>query len=265
MTSEPDRFQLPYPWEAVQLACNLGRNLGWQVFPVWGNKKPAANDWLNAASPDEASIRRRWGVAPAPLVGAVTGEASGFDLLDLDLKHADAVRWWRANETRIPRAPTYRSRSGGLHLHFKHAAGLRCSMSRIARGIDVKADGGYAIIWFAAGTECLDYAPLPDWPPWLLRQLLPPPEPQWQESRPDLHRGDANKAVAGLVSFVAHATEGVRNSSLFWAAARMAERAKAGQISAAEGERLLTDAARSAGLPAPEIRSVLASARKTVG
>jgi hypothetical protein len=49
---------------------------------------------------------------------------------------------------------------------------LRCSNGMLAEGIDVRADGGFAIHWPATGRWFKD-APLSDWPHWLLAQALP--------------------------------------------------------------------------------------------
>jgi hypothetical protein len=61
----------------------------------------------------------------------------------------------------------------GLHLLFRHAPGLSCSTSRIAPGVDVKADGGYAIFWPRQGLAVKDL-PLAEWPGWLLEEARAP-------------------------------------------------------------------------------------------
>jgi hypothetical protein len=58
-----------------------------------------------------------------------------------------------------------------MHLLFRHAEGLRCSTSRVAPGVDVKADGGYAIYWPREGFAVED-RPLCEWPDWLLREAM---------------------------------------------------------------------------------------------
>src|SRR5262249_19890833 len=51
----------------------------------------------------------------------------------------------------------------------------RCSASKIARGIDVRAAGGYIIWWPAAGMPMLCDAPLAQWPRWLASPKQHPP------------------------------------------------------------------------------------------
>jgi len=73
----------------------------------------------------------------------------------------------------IPQTLTHETPSGGLHLLFRHAQGLRCSAGRIARGVDVRASGGY-IIWHpAALCRVLVEGPIADWPEWLLELARP--------------------------------------------------------------------------------------------
>ena len=67
---------------------------------------------------------------------------------------------------------------------LQHAAGLRSSTGRIALGVDVKADGGYAIYWPAAGMPVLCDASSAPWPAWLLDALRPKPSPAPEKTTP---------------------------------------------------------------------------------
>jgi hypothetical protein len=93
-----------------------------------------------------------------------TGFVSGVDVLDIDAKHIEARQWWGTHRDRIPATRVHRTRSGGLHLLFRHAPYVGCSVGRIALGIDVRGDGGYAIWWPTAGFPVLQDAPLATWP-----------------------------------------------------------------------------------------------------
>jgi hypothetical protein len=150
--------------------------LGLPAFPCRVDKTPACPHGYCDATADPVTLRELWRRYPAPLAGAPTGEASWLDALDIDApRHPETAEWWMAHRGRLPQSRMHRTRSGGLHLLFRHAAGLRCSVSRIAPGIDVRADGGYVVWWPAAGepVQC-DAAPAP-WPQWLLDALTPPP------------------------------------------------------------------------------------------
>ncbi|WP_461628003.1 bifunctional DNA primase/polymerase, partial [Bradyrhizobium sp. 25ACV] len=66
---------------------------------------------------------------------------------------------------------TVQTRSGGQHLYYIHRPGLRGSASKIAPGVDVRADGGYVIAWWALGYRILIYAPYAAWPAFLDQDL----------------------------------------------------------------------------------------------
>jgi hypothetical protein len=51
-----------------------------------------------------------------------------------------------------------------LHFIFKHRAGLRNSESKIAPGVDVRAEGGYIVWWPASGCRVLCEGPVAPWP-----------------------------------------------------------------------------------------------------
>jgi Bifunctional DNA primase/polymerase, N-terminal len=79
-----------------------------------------------------------------PLVGVPTGSVTGFDCLDIDL---EGLSWLSSVKDRLAPTRVHVTRSGGRHLFWRHAEGLRCSAGRIAKGVDVRADGGYVIWW----------------------------------------------------------------------------------------------------------------------
>jgi hypothetical protein len=122
------------------------------IFPCLANKKPASRHGFKDATADPAAIRELWRSHWGPLVGLSTGERSGLDVLDIDL---DGLSWFRRNSGRLPLTRMHETRSGGRHLFFRHRLGLRCSTSKIARGVDVRADGGYVIWWPATSGPVL--------------------------------------------------------------------------------------------------------------
>lgn len=250
--------------ETATLAVNIARNCGWCVLPCRDDKRPASPHGFKDAVCDPDAVARLWRDHPGPLIGIATGAVSGFDLLDLDLKHDPALGWWRSNQHRIPATRTYRSRSGGLHLHLIHAPGLGCSAGRLAPGVDVRADGGYAINWFAAGFPCLDHTPPAPWPAWLLAELIPKRKPTLHPSRP-IGRGRSDCAIDGALQSIATATEGQRNTIVHWAACRLGERVHAGHIGAGEAETLLISAGIAAGLAEREVRATVRSGLRRAG
>jgi hypothetical protein len=105
-----------------------------------------------------------------PLVGVPTGVK--FDVIDVDPRNGGTA-WYGQNFDALPQTRCHQTQSGGVHLLFKPAPGLRCSSGRIAAGVDVKAAGGYVIWWPREGLPFED-APLCEWPEWLLQEAMRP-------------------------------------------------------------------------------------------
>jgi hypothetical protein len=130
------------------------------TFPCNADKTPLQKRWQLGVF--QNMVWRR-----APLVGALTGPRNGFDVLDID---PDAVGWYAANFGRLPQTRRHETRRF-VHLLFRHAPGLRNSEGKIADGIDVRADGGYAIWWPREGFAVDDW-PIAEWPEWLLEEAF---------------------------------------------------------------------------------------------
>lgn len=170
--------------ELTQTAINLARSNNWPVFPCReDNKRPCwptpedGKGGFHMASTDPVEIARLFSHRAAALIGVRTGEASGISVLDIDVKHPKALAWWHTYHRDLTPTRTYRTRSGGLHLYFKHKSGVRCSEGILDIGVDTRSEGGYAIHWFAHGFECLDQTPPAEWPDWLTRWIWPPKKP----------------------------------------------------------------------------------------
>jgi hypothetical protein len=229
-------------------------------FPCRRDKSPATPRGFKDATRDPVFIESLWRACPGLLVGVPTGEASGFDVLDIDVR-GHGCRWFSEYKTDLLPTRAHRTRSGGVHLLFEHAPGLRCGTNKLVRGVDVRSDGGYIIWWPAAGLPVLSDAAIAPWPYWLLGRLLPtsksnPPRP----IVPDRYILDR------LMRLVAGAAEGERNAITFWAACRAGEMVCSGLVSVDAISRLMTDAAISAGLSASEAqRTVQSGIRTTAG
>src|SRR5262249_25070050 len=230
------------------------------VFPCARNKKPCTPHGFHDATKDAATLQELWRRHAGTRVGVRTGEASNIAVLDIDAEHAAAKQWWANNRHRLLPTRAHRTPGGGLHLIFAHAEGLRCSTGKLARGVDVKAEGGYAIWWPAAGLPVLhDAAPAP-WPDWLRAQLKPPaPPPPSRRVIPD------DRRLCQLLRRVATAHEGERNDIAYWASCRFSEMVATGLISTREAEALIIDAAMAAGLPRGEAIATARSGLRIAG
>jgi hypothetical protein len=246
--------------EAFAIAIDLAAKCQFAVFPCADNKMPTrpksdgGRGYLDAST-EPSRIAWMWKHWPGTRIGIATGAASGIDVLDIDCgKHDAAGTWWDANYHRILPTRTYSTPSMGLHCWFEHQPGIRCSASRIAPGIDVRGDGGYVIAWGAHGLICRDPSPPGHWPQWLLDAMRPPPPPLKPPCR------SPGNAIAGIARRVAQASEGERNSMVFWGACRLAEYG----IAIEDAETLLCHAAAAAGLAHSgdqmEVRRTIASA-----
>jgi putative DNA primase/helicase len=132
---------------------------GWSVFPCqWQGdrrKSPLIERGLHAATRNEAQVRdwwhHRW---PNAHIGVPTGRASGFVVLDVDVKGTvngfDTLAEF--GSAILPGTPMVHTASGGLHLYFlaptqpeiRNTAGERGS--GIGRGLDWRGEGGYVIV-----------------------------------------------------------------------------------------------------------------------
>jgi hypothetical protein len=231
---------------------------GLLCFPCYANKKPATPRGFKDAANDEEVAHELWKLSPeAPLIGVPTGELSGLDVLDIDPRHGGSF-WLAEFESRLPRTRVHRTRSGGFHFFFRHLPGLRCSTSKIAKGVDVRADGGYVIWWPAAGRTIVSERPAAPWPDWLRQVICQPPR------APRIVIPDG-RALNRLVRIVSGATAGRRNNLTFWAACRAGEMVASGLLEAEVAVTLIAQAAMSAGLSRHEAERAAWSGIKTTG
>jgi hypothetical protein len=233
---------------------------GLPCFPCYANKKPATPRGFKDAANDEGVAHELWKLSPeAPPIGVATGEVSGLDVLEIDPRHGGNF-WFTEFEPRLPRTHVHRTRTGGFHFFFQHLAGLRCSTSKIAKGVDVRADGGYVIWWPATGLSVPSQrAPAP-WPDWLSRRLSQPQRPAVPHTVVPDHC-----ALSRLVRLVSTASEGQRNNLTFWAACRAGEMVASGLLEAEVAVTLIAQAAMSAGLSRHEAERAAWSGIKTTG
>jgi hypothetical protein len=225
-------------------------------FPCRTDKTPATPHGFKDATRDPTVIESLWRAWPGSLVGIPTGEASGFDVLDIDTRD-NGSNWFSEHKADLLPSRAHRTRN----IFFAHAAGLRCSTNKIAHGVDVRADGGYVIWWPSVGLPVLSDAPVALWPGWLLALLQPTNRPASRRlvvpDRYIIHR---------LLRLVAAAAEGERNAITFWAACRGGEMVGSGLVSAECISRLVTEASMASGLsPAEAFRTVRSGIRTTAG
>ena len=236
---------------------------GLAVFPCRETKAPACPNGFLAATSDLAAVRDLWRRYPGPLIGVPTGERNAFDVLDLDPRHGSDA-WLATNRHRLPPTRCHATRSGGTHMLFRHAVGVRNSASKIGPGVDVRGEGGFIIWWPAAGCQMHNEMPPAAWPDWLLDLLAPPPPPP--VTRPVLaaqHVPTSRVAalIATALTRVELAQPGQRHERLRAAARTLGGVLDVGGISAADAERVLLDAVQRAGGAAVHVPNAVGTIR----
>src|ERR1700677_4656583 len=100
-----------------------------------------------SASADPDTLRAMFALVPdAQLIGVPTGPASGIDALDVDPKNG-GITWWAEHRAELGETQVNHTISGGLHYLYQHHAGMRNSASAIAKGVDVRGEGGWIVWW----------------------------------------------------------------------------------------------------------------------
>jgi hypothetical protein len=233
---------------------------GFPVFPIAASKRPTCPHGFHDAATEAGKIRRLWREHPAPLIGVPTGASTGLFVLDIDSpRHSEAAEWFERHSPYLPETRQQTTRSGGIHLFFKHHLGLRNSAGRVARGVDTRADGGYIIVWSPA-IWLIQPRPLADLPSWLIEAATPPPPPVVRQSDTLLSAKGAMRKVEGVIGAVATAQAGQRNAIAYWGARRLAEMVAQRILAERDAIALGIEAATQAGLPAKEAQRTVTSA-----
>src|SRR5215472_12062024 len=120
---------------------------GLAVFPcLVARKEPATANGLHAATTDPIVITAWWRQQPNYNIGIATGAVSHIFVLDVDGIDGEAeLTKLEAKQGSLP--ATVEAITGkGRHLYFKMPdCDLRNSASKLAPGIDVRANGGYVL------------------------------------------------------------------------------------------------------------------------
>jgi hypothetical protein len=253
-----------WPIEAALRLC-----LRYPVFPCGNDKRPTVNHGFKEASRDPDVVRAMWQDRPGELIGVPTGAVSGIDALDIDPRHG-GDEWLAANADSLPRTRRHQTRSGGQHLIFRHAEGVRNSAGKIALGVDTRGDGGFIIFWPAHGYRVETALIIADWPRWLLQTLVPPPQAaSRQVPLPNAGDGQLRRYAVGAlrsaVEKVASTSEGGRNNLLNKECFSLCRFIATGALTAHEIADGLAAAAHAAGLSQREIAATLSSALRAGG
>jgi RecA/RadA recombinase len=226
----------------------------WPVFPCDAQKRPITPRGFYDATTHPGAVKAMFAEPGAVLIGVPMGAASKLLCLDIDAGHG-GLDWLHANQQRIPQTRTHKTMNGGQHLFFRWPKGrnLRNRASKWARGVDIRGEGGYAIMPPSPGYDILDPSMPADAPAWLLDLIDPPaapPAPPAPYQPPSLDRATryAEAALDAECRAVASAGEGGRNHQLNVSAVKLGGLVAAGALSESVVRLELRRAALHAGL-----------------
>lgn len=130
--------------ELIDAALELSET--YPVFPCDAKKRPVCVGGFKSATQDAEQIERLFSLPNAALIGVPTGEVSGLDVIDIDVRDGKAGEDWRRNNAeRLGHTRIARTQSGGWHYYYRHRAGIR-NRAGIDLCVDVRGDGGYVIM-----------------------------------------------------------------------------------------------------------------------
>jgi putative DNA primase/helicase len=150
----------------LEVAADLAANYGWPVFPCRPRDEVVNGKTLKAKSPltrngfldasTDLELIDTW-FAHDALLGVPTGKATGLLVIDIDPTGAD---WYSVNADRL-RCGCVNQTRRGHHLIYRMpmptGVEIRNSTSKLAPGVDVRGEAGYAIWW--PRTVCRSWQP----------------------------------------------------------------------------------------------------------
>jgi hypothetical protein len=139
-------------------AALLYAELGYRIFPVLpGGKFPAITGWPEQATANEDIIRQWWFENPEYNIGLLT---TGLLVIDIDRHQGQENPWPHTPERSMELAvsPMAVTPRGGRHHIFRQPepGGYRCSTSKVAPNVDVRADRGFIVV-APSNTEAGEY------------------------------------------------------------------------------------------------------------
>jgi hypothetical protein len=206
---------------------------GLRVFPVHGyvdghcgcgdqnctdpGKKPHTKNGFKDATDNLGAIRAWWKRWPNANVGIATGvyegQSEGIIVVDVDPKHDGQYTWADlcAEHGPPPETFTVQTGSGGWHYYYRVNVHISSGNNALGNGIDIKAQGGYAVAppsnhkssgrYTVLRGSPFEIAPCPDW---LLERLRhretkgKPPLSEIPERIPEHERNSTLTRYAGL-------------------------------------------------------------------
>jgi hypothetical protein len=240
---------------AAELTKQPPQGQGLWVFPVPGCAPRDAVD-----RPQKA-YRLFMADPAAQFIAVPTGVTSMMVAINIELT---GLRWFRHNFARFLATRVHGTPGGGYNLLYKMPLPpvpiLHCSHGKLARGVDLVAEGG-SIIWppshpYGSVTPgfvvALD-APIAPLPRWIIAPVTAKPRPK---ERPVLRlpRRGIDMQRDRLVAYVKYSRQGTRADVTYTAGCAAGRLVAQGALGEAEAVALVTAAAVEAGLEPLEAR-----------
>jgi putative DNA primase/helicase len=270
--------------ERRELRANLRRwwNLGFEILPVKpGDKAPPIGGYSSRKTFKSLEDMMDFFEAnPEANFAVATGPKSGLFVLDLDGREGlRSYLWLTKKQGYFPRTPRVDTPRGGSHFWFDcRNSAIRNSVSTIASSIDVRGDGGYALLPGSIGADGTRYrfrrgrssddCDIARAPPWLIALAAKPRSKPTSRSIIPIERKNRPPAIpprygaAALASESARVRslpEGRRNDGLNRSAHRLGQLVGAGALDEASARTELAKAGRATGLPDREVASAVES------
>ena len=144
----------------------VSKQFNWFVFPADpATKVPCIYDWQRNASNDPDGIAEIFAKFPDAMVAVPTGPLNEISVMDIDIRPTyNGFENLFDKGIRIPRTPVVVTPSGGAHIYFRtDKTRLDNSVSKIAKGVDFRGEGGYVITAPSKNHKGLSYTWEPDW------------------------------------------------------------------------------------------------------
>jgi hypothetical protein len=182
------------------------QKMGLSIFPVGTDKVPLVS-WkeFQTRQPTAEEIMAWWKNFPEANPAVVTGKISGIVVVDIDAKHNRTPEDLGGE---IPPTAVSRTGGGGWHIFFKypHQHIKNTGGQIFGAGIDIRGDGGYAILppssHASGGTysweKPFERGAIAEMPDWLLQKIV--------NAKPDNKPASRDDIFAGV-------SEGMRNDS----------------------------------------------------
>jgi putative DNA primase/helicase len=238
-------------------------------------KHPMLARWQVRASSDPDIVRAMWARSPNANIGIACGRGSGIVVLDIDGSIGEeSLAALEREHGALPNTVQART-SRGRHFYFAHPGGdvaIKNSSGTIGTGIDLRADGGYAVsppslhesghvYRWEVGQLGDTLAPMPAWlavapTP---RNTIPVSPPSAAPRLAEVPSAYGRTALDRECRAVSGAAQGSRNHTLNAAAFNLGTIVRQGLLDASAVRIGLKSAALSAGLEELEIKRTLES------